>query len=95
MYRYSNSKVQFGKKKTQKDYQNSTSPKDKCSLRSLKNSRVRVFINIHDKIMRNCAIRLRHVQNNLLTSDCQYFHNEKTFVRTTEVKHYVLITKIV
>ena len=40
-------------------------------------------------------MRLRHVQNNLFTSDCQYFHNEKTFVRTTEVKQCVLITKIV
>ena len=39
-------------------------------------------------------MRLRHVQNNLFTSDCQCFHNEKTFVRTTEVKQSVLITKI-
>ena len=39
-------------------------------------------------------MRLRHVQNNLFASDCQYFHNEKTFVRTTEVQQCVLITKI-
>ena len=51
--------------------------------------------NIHDKIMQNRVIRFCHVQNNLFTSDCQYFHNEKTFVRTTEVKQRVLITKIV
>ena len=49
--------------------------------------------NIHDKIMQNRVIGLRHVQNNLFTSDCQYFHNEKTFVTTTEVKQHVLITK--
>ena len=49
--------------------------------------------NIHDKIMQNRVIGLRHVQNNLFTSDCQYFHNEKTFVTTTEVKQRVLITK--
>ena len=35
------------------------------------------------------------MQNNLFTSDCQYIHNEKTFVRTTEVNRCVLITKIV
>ena len=41
-------------------------------------------------------MRLRHVQNNLFTSDRQYFHNEKTFVRTTEVKKQcVLIKQIV
>ena len=51
--------------------------------------------NIHDKIMQNWVIHLRHVQNNLFTSDCQYFHNEKTFVRTTEVNQCLLITKIV
>ena len=50
---------------------------------------------IHDKVMQNCVIRLRHVQTNLFTCDCQYFHNEKIFVRTTEVKQCVLITKIV
>ena len=50
---------------------------------------------IHDKIMQNRVKRLGHVQNNLFTSDCQYFHNEKFFVRTTEVKQRVLITKIV
>ena len=46
--------------------------------------------NIHDKIMQNWVVRLRHVQNNLFTSDSQYFHNEKTLVRTTEVKQCVL-----
>ena len=35
------------------------------------------------------------MQNNLFTCDCQYFHNEKTFVRTTEVKQCVLVAKIV
>ena len=45
--------------------------------------------------MQNWVARLRHVQNNLFISDCQYFHNEMTFVRTTEVKQCVLITKIV
>ena len=57
-----------------KDHQNSTSPKDKCYLRSFENLRVREFsnctrnhaitCNIHDKIMQNRVIRLRHVQNN-------------------------------
>ena len=42
--------------------------------------------NIHEKIM-------RHVQNNLFPSDCQYFHSEKIFVRTTEVKQCVLNNK--
>ena len=51
--------------------------------------------NIHEKIMQNWVIRLRRVQNNLFTSNCQYFHNEKTFVRTTEVKQCVLSTIIV
>ena len=32
-------------------------------------------------------------QNNLFTSDCQYFYNEKTFVRMTEIKQCVLNTK--
>ena len=46
-----------------KDYQNSTTPKDECYLRALKNSRVLLLINnihdklhvnnIHDKVMRN------------------------------------------
>ena len=31
-------------------------------------------------------ISIFSIQNNLFTSDCQYFHNEKTFVRTTEIK---------
>ena len=35
--------------------------------------------NVHDKIMQNSVIGLSHVQNNLFTSDCQYFHNEKTY----------------
>ena len=43
--------------------------------------------------MQSSVIRLRHVQTNLFTCDCQYFHNEKIFVRTTEVKQCVLITK--
>ena len=32
-----------------KDYQNCTSPKDECYLRSMKNSRVRVFSKLHEK----------------------------------------------
>ena len=32
-----------------KDYQNSTTPKDECYLRSMKNSRVRVFSKLHEK----------------------------------------------
>ena len=32
-----------------KDYQNNMSPKDEHSLRSLKNSRVRVFFKLHEK----------------------------------------------
>ena len=39
-------------------------------------------------------LRLRHVMTQLFTSYCQYFRNEKTFVRTTEVKQCVKITKI-
>ena len=33
--------------------------------------------NIHDIIMQNWVTRLRHVQNNLLTFDCSFFHSEK------------------
>ena len=70
-----------------KDYQNSTTPKDECYLRALKNSRVLLLINnihdkllinnIHDNLMQSSVIRLRHVQTNLFTSDSQYFQNEK------------------
>ena len=53
--------------------------------------------NVHDKIMQNWVIGLSHVhvQNSLFTSDCQYFHNKKAFVRTADVKQCVLITEIV
>ena len=47
--------------------------------------------NIHDKMMQNHTLASRA---NLFTSDCQYFHNEKTFVTTTEVKQCVIITNI-
>ena len=69
-----------------KDYQNSTTPKDECYLRALKNSRVLLLINnihdkllinnIHDKVMQNWVIRSRHVQTNLFTSYCQSFRTK-------------------
>ena len=47
-------RVQFGKKHARtseffKDDQNCTSPKDECNLKSLKNSRVYVFVKLHEK----------------------------------------------
>ena len=41
-----------------------------------------LFNNIHLKIMQNWIVRLRHVRNYLFTSDWQYFHSEKTLLRT-------------
>ena len=43
------------------------------------------------KLCRIESLYTYHVQNNLFTSDCQYFHSEKTFVRTTEVKQCFLV----
>lgn len=54
-----------------------------------------MFNNVHQKKL--CRIEsYARVQYNLFTFDRQYFHNEKTFVRTTEVKKQcVLIKQIV
>lgn len=47
-----------------------------------------MFNNVHQKKL--CRIEsYARVQYNLFTFDRQYFHNEKTFVRTTVVKNNV------
>ena len=59
-----------------------------CFFQIARETMLLLINNIHDKIIQNLVIRLRYVQKHLFTFDCQHFHNEKTFFRTTEVKCY-------